>query len=102
MLHFRIPQILLIHFNPFTASTLGRILEHWRKEGVQFVSLEDALAQPIYRFDPKSYHRDGAPFLDQVAKLLGINFAEDTNNDYRPAHLTEIGPPPTTAKAATP
>ena len=64
MLHYRIPQILLVHFNPFTASTLGRILEHWRAEGVQFVSLDEALAQPIYQFSPKRLHRKGLLFLD--------------------------------------
>jgi hypothetical protein len=40
LLHRRITQILLIHFNVFTTTTLGGILQHWREEGVQFVSLD--------------------------------------------------------------
>ena len=103
MLHFRIPQILLVHFNPFTASTLGGILEHWRTEGVQFISLDEALAQPIYRFDPKGPHRDGLLLLDEIAGSLGINLAEDTNANYTTPHLNEICKAPSPAqKAATP
>lgn len=90
MLHFRIPQILLVHFSPFTASTLGAILEHWKTEGVQFVSLDEAQAQPIYQFDPKRLHRKGVLFLDEIAGSLGIDIVEDTNTDYMPAHLNEI------------
>jgi peptidoglycan/xylan/chitin deacetylase (PgdA/CDA1 family) len=98
MLHFRIPQILLLHFNSFTARTLGGILEHWRKEGVQFVSLDEALAQPIYRFDPKGTRQAGLLFLDKIALSLGINLVEDTNANYTTAHLNEICKAPAPAR----
>ena len=63
----RIPQILLIHDGSFDVLTLDAILKQWRKEGVQFVSLDEALADPAYQINPNFAYRDGRNFLEQIA-----------------------------------
>jgi hypothetical protein len=90
LLHRRISQILLVHFNAFTTTTLGGILQHWREEGVQFVSLDEALTDPIYRFDPRFVSEVGRGFLDQIAGRLGGSVRSNDDNLYSPAQLNEI------------
>ena len=62
-----IPQILLIHVGVFDAIMLDRILKHWRAEGVQFISLDEALSDPVYAINPNVVYDDGRDFLAQIA-----------------------------------
>jgi peptidoglycan/xylan/chitin deacetylase (PgdA/CDA1 family) len=97
LLHQSLTQILLVHLNAFTAMTLGEILRHWRAEGVQFVSLDEALAEPIYRFDSKSVSNEGRTFLEQIAELLGGSVQSAHDTFYTPPSLNEVCkdvPPP--------
>jgi peptidoglycan/xylan/chitin deacetylase (PgdA/CDA1 family) len=71
LLRHRIPQIVLIHLNVFTAITLGNVLQQWKKEGVQFIALDEATREPIFRFDPKFTSSGGRDFLTQIAGALG-------------------------------
>ncbi len=64
----RIAQILLIHDGSFDVLTLDGILKHWRAEGVEFLSLKDALNDPVYRINPNVAYNDKLTFLKQVAK----------------------------------
>ncbi len=43
-----IPQILLLHANQLNADYLSPLLERYRRRGYQFVTLEEALADPVY------------------------------------------------------
>jgi peptidoglycan-N-acetylglucosamine deacetylase len=63
----RVPLILLIHHCAFEALMLDAILKRWRGEGVRFVSLEEALADPVYRINPNLAYSDGLNFLAQIA-----------------------------------
>ena len=60
-----IPHILLIHVGAFTALTLDAVLKDWRSRGVEFISLEEALADPSIRVREKAI------------ELLGISCSED-------------------------
>lgn len=42
------PQVLLIHANALAADHLGDLLEALREDGFRFVSLDEALADPLY------------------------------------------------------
>lgn len=61
------PPYLLIHDGSFDVLTLDAILKQWRKEGVQFVPLDEALADPIYQINPNFAYSDGRNFLEQIA-----------------------------------
>jgi peptidoglycan/xylan/chitin deacetylase (PgdA/CDA1 family) len=96
LLRYRIPQIVLIHLDVFTAITLPKILKRWKKEGVQFVSLDEALGQPIYGFDSKFGSAQGSTFLQQIAGALGGGLGSFDDELYPAARLDAMckAPPP--------
>ncbi len=87
LLRYRIPQIVLIHLNAFTAITLADILKRWKKEGVQFVSLDETMGQSIYGFDPKFGSYQGPTFLQQIAASLGVGLGNFNDELYPAARL---------------
>ena len=72
-----IAQILLIHIALFNTLTLDKILKDWRAHGVQFVSLDEALSDPVYAINPNLAYKDGRSFLDQVAEARKIEITPD-------------------------
>jgi peptidoglycan/xylan/chitin deacetylase (PgdA/CDA1 family) len=73
----QIPQILLIHISLFNALTLDKILKSWRAKGVQFVSLDEALSDPVYAINPNFVYEGGRGFLEQIAEASKISLAEE-------------------------
>ena len=67
-----IPQILLVHITLFNALTLDKILKGWRAQGVQFVSLDGALSDPVYALNPNLTSEGGRSFLEQFAEARKI------------------------------
>jgi peptidoglycan-N-acetylglucosamine deacetylase len=67
-----IAQILLVHIALFNALTLDKILKDWRAQGVQFVSLDEALSDPVYATNPNLAYEGGRSFLEQVAEARKI------------------------------
>ena len=49
VLGYELPQVLLIHCNEMNALTLGRTLQRIRGRGYDFVSLNEAMADPAYQ-----------------------------------------------------
>jgi peptidoglycan/xylan/chitin deacetylase (PgdA/CDA1 family) len=62
----RIRQIVLLHAEAFTAERIEALLQEYEALGVRFVSLDDALADPVYHTDPRVARSWGSPFLVQV------------------------------------
>lgn len=42
------PQVLLLHANALAADGLGRVLDAFREAGLRFVTLEEAMRDPLY------------------------------------------------------
>jgi peptidoglycan-N-acetylglucosamine deacetylase len=72
-----IPQILLIHIALFNTITLDKVLKDWRAQGVQFVSLDEALSDPVYAINPNLAYAGGRSFLEQIAEARKIQLAPD-------------------------
>ena len=66
-----IPQILLLHVGHFTAHMMDRLLTTYAKNGARFVSLERALADPIYAREPSPRVMTSGNFLWQIRKSRG-------------------------------
>lgn len=62
-----IPQILLLHAGEFSALLMDELIAEYAAMGVRFVSLDEALADPVYALDPRVARSFGSPFLEQVA-----------------------------------
>jgi peptidoglycan-N-acetylglucosamine deacetylase len=72
LFHRRVAQILLMHDGEFDVITLGAILKHWRAEGVSFISLKEALRDPVYSINPNFAYKGGSAFLEQIANSRNI------------------------------
>jgi peptidoglycan/xylan/chitin deacetylase (PgdA/CDA1 family) len=62
----RIKHVLLLHVGAFPAAMMESMLQAFEREGVRFITLDDALRDPVYR---TSWSRDRATsgtFLEQV------------------------------------
>ncbi|MGA2412546.1 MAG: polysaccharide deacetylase family protein [Candidatus Binataceae bacterium] len=77
-----IPYILLVHVGIFDALTLGAVLQHWRAEGVSFISLDQALADPAYSINPNVVYDDGRNFLEQIAMSRNLDVSPLTDNTF--------------------
>jgi peptidoglycan/xylan/chitin deacetylase (PgdA/CDA1 family) len=63
-----IPHVLLVHVNMPTAKNLDALLRAYEAQGVQFVSLEQAMREPAYA---AHYDVTGGDLLDQASTRLG-------------------------------
>ena len=84
-----IPQILLIHIALFNTLTLDKILKNWRANGVQFVSLDEALSDPVYAINPNLAYENGRAFLEQIAEARKVTLAAP-DLTYSIEHLMPI------------
>jgi peptidoglycan/xylan/chitin deacetylase (PgdA/CDA1 family) len=62
-----VPQVLLLHANVATAMNLDALLTAYEKAGVRYVTLEEALSDPIYS---ASYDRSGGSVFGQASGQL--------------------------------
>jgi len=72
-----IPYVLLLHVGAFDARMLPRLIALYRRRGFQFVTLEQAEADPAYRFDPDIGYPGGGTLQELTAKVRGVNFPDD-------------------------
>lgn len=63
-----IPHVLLLHVNEPTAKNLDALLRLYEAEGVQFVTLEEAMREPAYSV---YYDAPGGDLLSQASASLG-------------------------------
>jgi peptidoglycan/xylan/chitin deacetylase (PgdA/CDA1 family) len=68
-----IAQILLLHIGAFDAVVIDDLLSRYEKEGVRFISLDEALADPVYADEPRSPKAWDGTFLDQVREARGTS-----------------------------
>lgn len=68
-----IKHVLLLHLSAFTARILPDLVSIFRAQGVRFISLEEAVTDPVYGMDPDQVgHRDQT-FLMQVQRSLSLD-----------------------------
>ncbi|HEV3110856.1 MAG TPA: polysaccharide deacetylase family protein [Candidatus Binataceae bacterium] len=63
-----IKQILLLHLSTLNSLALQDVLKAMRIDGVRFITLEEALADPVYQIDPKVVSSGGRTFLSQMSE----------------------------------
>jgi len=64
---------MLIHAGVIEAVTLDAVLKDLRSKGLQFLTLEEALKDPIYNINPNRAYQGGETFLDQIASAREVN-----------------------------
>jgi peptidoglycan/xylan/chitin deacetylase (PgdA/CDA1 family) len=72
-----IEQILLLHIGAFDAELLDELLSLYERQGVHFVSLEKALADPVYSTEPAPPTAWEGTFLSQIREAHGVRDPPD-------------------------
>ena len=71
--HRDVPYVLLMHIGAFDARMLPELISLFRSHGFNFVTLPQAMADPIYSFDPKVPSPGGNTFNEMVAQSRNVN-----------------------------
>jgi peptidoglycan-N-acetylglucosamine deacetylase len=74
-----VPYVLLMHVGAFDAHMLPELIGLFRSRGFTFVTLQQALADPIYSFDPKVTSPSGNTFNEMVAQARNVNGPDITD-----------------------
>lgn len=64
-------QILLLHASNLEADHIGELLEVLRKRGYRFISLQDALSDPVYSLPDTYVGEEGTGWIDHWAMTQG-------------------------------
>jgi hypothetical protein len=70
--HRPIAHILLIHIGAFDAEVLPDLLKIYKDRGVHFISLAEALKDPIFEEDPAFASASGDDFQYNILKSRGL------------------------------
>ena len=70
-----VKQILLLHIGAADADALEELLTAYEKEGVRWIDLPTALADPFYAIDPHLAMKAGAALPYRLAKAKGVSAA---------------------------
>jgi peptidoglycan-N-acetylglucosamine deacetylase len=84
-----VTQTLLLHANDINADCLGEMLTRYEARGYQFVTLEQAMADPAYRTPDTLVSDRGPTWLWRWMKSLGMNVSFAGDPDV-PAWVTEL------------
>lgn len=71
-----VPYVLLMHAGAFDAHMLPELIALFRKRGFTFTTLESAMADPVYRADPKVAVVGGTTFNEMVASTRHIEMPD--------------------------
>jgi hypothetical protein len=63
---------MLVHAGAFDSVTLTDIFSRLRAQGVEFISLAEAVADPVYKIDRKPASSEDRTFLEQVAQARNV------------------------------
>jgi len=85
-----IPHILLIHFGIFDAVTLDSVLRTLRERGVRFITLEEALGDPVYEINPNLAYSGERTFLEQLAAARGLEISTLRDQLYSEDRLSKV------------
>jgi peptidoglycan/xylan/chitin deacetylase (PgdA/CDA1 family) len=77
--HRDVPYVLLLHVGAFDAHMLPDLIALFRSRGFTFVTLPQAMADPIYSIDPKVTSPSGNTFNEMVAQSRNINVPSITD-----------------------
>jgi peptidoglycan/xylan/chitin deacetylase (PgdA/CDA1 family) len=72
-----VPHVLLLHAGAFDAHMLDRLLGAYEKAGVRWITLDQALADPVYQREPdppRSWQSDLAVQMVRARQLQGFPF----------------------------
>ena len=84
--HREIKHVLLMHVGAFDAVMLPQLLEQMKKQGIKFVTLAAAEADPAYQTDPDVGLVDGGTLLDQIFEAQHLQYPPHAEKPMKELH----------------
>lgn len=72
LVHREVRHVLLLHIGAADADAIDDLLTAYEREGVRWIDLRTALADPLYAIDPGLSARHGAAFPYVLAEARGV------------------------------
>ena len=69
-----IPYVLLLHVTSFSAKMLPDLIAQLRERGFVFITLSEALKDPVYAIDPAIGYPGGGPIQEALAAARKLPF----------------------------
>lgn len=82
LFHREIKNILLIHIGYFDAVMLDELLTAYEKQGIKFISLQEALTDPIYQINPNIVRDRSYTLLNQIRLARKIENPDNVKKLY--------------------
>lgn len=73
LFHRSVSHIMLTHLGGFGGEMFETMLKAYKKEGVRFIPLSEAVKDPMYSIDPGLTFDSGAEFIYQILKSRGLD-----------------------------
>ena len=83
-----VKHIALMHPNVMTVEQLDSTLTNWSKAGAKFITLQEAMKDPIYEIDPNIVSNSPNLFTDQIRKMRGLKNPPEVLEIFK--HTEEI------------
>jgi len=90
LFHRNVPQILLVHVGVFDAVMLDKVLKDLRAHHVKFITLDEALSDPVYKINANRGFAGGETFLKEIADARGVDVAKYVDGNYPVQKLEAI------------
>ncbi len=85
-----IPHILLLHSGAFDALVFDELLKSYKDKGVRFVTLSEALKDPVYSIDPGSADKWGSELTFQIMRSRNLSLKDLGLMPYKNYPATQL------------
>jgi peptidoglycan/xylan/chitin deacetylase (PgdA/CDA1 family) len=92
LVHRDVRQILLLHIGAAEAAAIDDILSAYEREGVRWIDLPTALADPFYAGDPSLRDGFGGTLPERVARARGVPSPTPTGAGHVERDLKNVCP----------
>lgn len=79
----QINHIMLFHVNELNVDYINEVCKIFIKKGYQFVTMEEAMSDPLYKVEEKFCGFNGVPFLENEAIKSGIFYDNEKVKKFR-------------------
>ena len=80
-----VKHIMLMHLASINVEMLDQILTQLETQGARFVTLEEAMSDPVYKLNPGQAARDTGTFLTEMAYAAGLEKDPKRKSNFEPA-----------------
>lgn len=86
----QIKHIALFHPNAMTAGQLDNVISQWKADGAEFITLQNAVMDPVYDIDPNVVRDEPYLFTNQIRIMRGLANPPEVQSIFRKSAEIEV------------